>query len=211
MTFQEYLAKTKDIASEEVEILDEMSDKEEWTKIEIRAVKNSMQVLIENSIGKAKRILKYFNCPIVPQKGSDAFEFMYDMGLIEDDVYSTMENAIGLRNAMIHDYMNFNNDILKKVKNNMVFWINARRQHCGRDFAGTVPKLLGVLKHRNRVHINHAKQTFKIVLQANPIAYRAQIIAQMQVARGLNARKNTSHEISPFRVDRMVKSKLKRL
>ena len=115
MTFQEYLAKTKDIANEEVEILDEMSDKEKWTKIEIRAVKNSMQVLVENSVGKAKRILKYFNCPIVPQKGSDAFEFMYDMGLIEDDVYSTMKSAIGLRNAMIHDYMNFNNEILKNV------------------------------------------------------------------------------------------------
>jgi uncharacterized protein YutE (UPF0331/DUF86 family) len=47
-----------------------------------------------------------FNCPIVPQKGSDAFEFMYEMGLIEDEQFSTMKSAIGLRNAMIHDYMN---------------------------------------------------------------------------------------------------------
>ena len=41
--------------------------------------------------------------PVVPQKGSDAFEFMYDMGLIEDEQFSTMKSAIGLRNAMIHD------------------------------------------------------------------------------------------------------------
>lgn len=115
MTFQEYLDRTKIIANEELEILDEMSKKDSWSKIEIRAVKNSMQVIVENSIGKAKRILKNFDCPIVPQKGSDAFEFMYDMGLIEDELFSTMKSAIGLRNAMIHDYMNFNDKILKNV------------------------------------------------------------------------------------------------
>lgn len=115
MTFQEYLDKSKLIAQEEEDILDEMAKKDVWSKIELRAVKNSMQVVVENSIGKAKRILKYFNCPIVPQKGSDAFEFMYEMGLIEDDIYATMKSAIGLRNAMIHDYMNFNDDILKSV------------------------------------------------------------------------------------------------
>ena len=115
MTFQEYLDKTKLIAQDEEEILCEMSQKDVWSKIEIRAVKNSMQVIVENSIGKAKRILKYFNCPIVPQKGSDAFEFMYEMGLIEDEIYTTMKSAIGLRNAMIHDYMNFNDAILKNV------------------------------------------------------------------------------------------------
>ena len=115
MTFQEYLNNTKTVAKEESEILDEMSKKTQWNKIEIRAVKNSMQVIVENSIGKAKRILKNFDCPIVPQKGSDAFEFMFEMGLIDDEVYSTMKSAIGLRNAMIHDYMNFNDDILKNV------------------------------------------------------------------------------------------------
>ena len=115
MTFQEYLVSTKQVAQEELEILNEMSDKNEWTKIEIRAVKNSMQVIVENSIGKAKRILKYFDCPIVPQKGSDAFTFMYEMGLIEDETYSTMKSAIGLRNAMVHDYMNFNDAVLKSV------------------------------------------------------------------------------------------------
>ena len=115
MTFQEYLDNTKSIAQEELEILDEMSEKTAWSKIEIRAVKNSMQVIVENSIGKAKRILKNFNCPIVPQRGSDAFEFMFEMGLIDDEIYSSMKSAIGLRNAMIHDYINFNDDILKNV------------------------------------------------------------------------------------------------
>ena len=55
MTFQEYLEKTKEVAKEETEILDEMSQKEVWSKVEIRAVKNSMQVIVENAIGKAKQ------------------------------------------------------------------------------------------------------------------------------------------------------------
>jgi len=37
------------------------------------------------------------------------------MGLIDDEMFSTMKSAIGLRNAMIHDYMNFNDAILKSV------------------------------------------------------------------------------------------------
>ena len=115
MTFQEYLEKTKEVAQEELEILDQMSEKEQWSKIEIRAVKNSMQVIVENAIGKAKRILKHYNCPVIAQKGSDAFSFMYEMGLIDDDIYATMKSAIGLRNAMIHDYMNFNDEILMQV------------------------------------------------------------------------------------------------
>ncbi len=115
MTFQEYLDKTKQLAKEEKEILDEMSQKGVWSKVEIRAVKNSMQVIVENAIGKAKRILKHYNCPVIAQKGSDAFSFMYEIGLIDDDTYSTMRSAIGLRNAMIYDYMNFNDDILMQV------------------------------------------------------------------------------------------------
>ncbi len=115
MTFQEYLDRTKEIAKEETEILDEMSQKQFWSKVEIRAVKNSMQVIVENAVGKAKRVLKHYNCPIIAQKGSDAFSFMYEIGLIDDDTYSTMRSAIGLRNAMIHDYMNFNDEILMQV------------------------------------------------------------------------------------------------
>ena len=65
MTFQEYLDKTKQLAKEEKEILDEMSQKGVWSKVEIRAVKNSMQVIVENVIEKAKRILKHYNCPVI--------------------------------------------------------------------------------------------------------------------------------------------------
>ena len=115
MKFQEYLAKTKEIATEEKSILDELSKKDELTKIEIRAAKSSLQTMIENSIGKAKKILKYFNCPVVPARSKNAVTFMYDMDLIDDELYQALIKAIGFRNAMIHDYMQFNEDILKEI------------------------------------------------------------------------------------------------
>ena len=56
MKFQDYLDKTIEIANEEKVILDELSSKDRLSKIEFRAAKSSLQTLIENSIGKAKKI-----------------------------------------------------------------------------------------------------------------------------------------------------------
>lgn len=67
MTFQDYLTKTKSIATEELEVLDLLS-MGNFDKIAIRAAKSSLQVMIEN--------------------------------------------------AMIHDYMTFNNEILIDIVKN---------------------------------------------------------------------------------------------
>ena len=112
MKFQDYLTKTIKIAQIEKDILERLSQRETLNDIEIRAAKNSLQVLIENSIGKAKKTLKHYYCPMIPKSGRDAFSFMYEIGLIEDELYSSMLSAIGFRNALIHDYMNFDDNIL---------------------------------------------------------------------------------------------------
>jgi len=85
MRFQEYLQSTIKVANEEKEILDELSQKEELNKIEIKAAKSSLQTMIENAIDKAKKILKHYNCPIVPVRKADAFIFMHEIGLIDED------------------------------------------------------------------------------------------------------------------------------
>ena len=118
MRFQEYLNKTAEIAEEEKLILDDLSGKKVLNKIEIRAAKSSLQTLIENSIGKAKKILKHYNCPVVPVRGRDAIFFMYEIGLIDDDIYQALTAAVGFRNSMIHDYMKFDENILKEIVKN---------------------------------------------------------------------------------------------
>ena len=123
MRFQEYLNKTAEIAEEEKLILDELSNKEILNKIEIRAAKSSLQTLIENSIGKAKKILKYYDCPVVPVRGRDAIFFMYEIGLIDEDIYQALTGAVGFRNSLIHDYMKFDENILKEIMKNRKYMI----------------------------------------------------------------------------------------
>ena len=115
MNFKEYLNETKRIADEEKEILDLLSSKKILSPIELRAAKNSLQVMIENLIGKTKRILKHYDCPIIPQRSKDALSFLYDVGAIDDEVYKSLSGAIGFRNSMIHDYMKFDPEILYKI------------------------------------------------------------------------------------------------
>lgn len=141
MNFQDYLDKTIEITNEELEVLDLLSSKEIFSNIELRAAKNSMQVIVENSIGKAKRILKTYNCPVIPQSGRDSINFLLDLGLIEDETASGILSAIGLRNAMIHDYMNFNNEILFSV-------IHEKKYQIIIDFLYETPNYSKVQLHR---------------------------------------------------------------
>ncbi len=109
MKFQDYLQKSKNIAIKEINVLNSLK---KFDDIEIRAAKSSLQVLIENFIGKCKRILKYHDCPIVPKRSSDALFFLYEVGVFDEEEYGEFLKMIGFRNAMIHDYMDFNEEIL---------------------------------------------------------------------------------------------------
>lgn len=115
MDFKDYLIVTIELANEEKRILDFLSDKVVLSDIEIRAAKNSLQVMIENLIGKSKRILKNYDCPIIPQRSKDAITILHEVGALEDEIYSSLSNAIGFRNSMIHDYMKFNIEVLYKI------------------------------------------------------------------------------------------------
>jgi len=115
MNFKDYLNSTIKLADEEKNILDILSFQEVLSPIELRAAKNSLQVMIENCIGKSKRILKHYECPIVPQRSRDALDILYEVGALEDEEYQSLSSAIGFRNSMIHDYMKFNDAVLYHI------------------------------------------------------------------------------------------------
>lgn len=115
MNFKDYLVATIELAKEEKKILDILAQKDSLTDIEVRAAKNSLQVMIENLIGKSKRILKQYDCPIIPQRSKDALNILHEVGAIDDELYSSLASAIGFRNSMIHDYMKFNVEVLYKI------------------------------------------------------------------------------------------------
>jgi len=121
MNFKEYLENTQKIATEEKNILDQLSQIDELSPIEIRAAKSSLQVLIENSIRKTKQILKHYNSPIIPQNSKDSIVLLHEIGAIEDDEFYELIGAVGFRNSMIHDYMKFDVDVLFKILNNKTY------------------------------------------------------------------------------------------
>lgn len=49
------------------------------------------------AIGKARRILKQFNCPVVPTRSRDPFVMMHEIGLIDDGMYQVLMRAVGGR------------------------------------------------------------------------------------------------------------------
>ena len=96
---------------EEKEVLDILRSRS-LDKIVIRAAKSSLQTIIENSIGKAKKILQHYHCAVIPNESRDALRILADCEAIDDDTANALFAAVGFRNAMIHDYMTFNQDIL---------------------------------------------------------------------------------------------------
>ena len=75
------------------------------TPLEQGGVLHALQVLVENAIGKAKQLLKARGLS-VPVSGYDAFGALEGLGLIQSQDLADWNAAVGLRNRIVHDYMN---------------------------------------------------------------------------------------------------------
>lgn len=104
-----YQAETARIASEQETLLDQareiLRQGKSLSKLEQNGLLHALQILIENSIGKAKQILKARNVTI-PVSAYDAFSALAGLGEIEATQLATWNAVIGLRNLIVHDYMN---------------------------------------------------------------------------------------------------------
>lgn len=79
------------------------------TPLEQSGVLHALQILIENAIGKAKQWLKASGQP-VPISGYDAFSALASGALIAPADLPSWNAIIGLRNRLVHDYMNIDMD-----------------------------------------------------------------------------------------------------
>jgi len=88
------------------------------TRLEQSGVLHAFQVLIENAIGKAKHTLKYSGCT-VPASAYDTFKELIEQKVIPPADLDQWNAIIGLRNKIVHDYMNLDvRIVLERVKNN---------------------------------------------------------------------------------------------
>jgi len=113
------LAKTRFIATEEKSILDELYQKiilnGTLDGMQSRAAERSLQIMIENLIGRCKKILQHYDSPIIPLSGYDSAEILKNVGFFEEEEFNAMRRLFGFRNAMVHDYMDLDRLIVKAI------------------------------------------------------------------------------------------------
>lgn len=101
-----YQAETARIASQQQRILNEaravLQSGRSLTALEDNGVLHALQILIENAIGK---LLKASGQP-VPVSAQDAFSALASSHLIELEEQASWARIVGLRNRIVHDYMN---------------------------------------------------------------------------------------------------------
>jgi uncharacterized protein YutE (UPF0331/DUF86 family) len=109
MRLELYQAETARIATEQSALLalakQRLVDGLALSPLEQGGVLHALQVLIENAIGKAKQLLKSQD-EAVPVSAYDAFAALARREFISQDQLPAWNAIIGLRNRIVHDYMN---------------------------------------------------------------------------------------------------------
>ena len=113
-----YQQETEKLVERSNEVLKEIHNKlictTELSVIEEQAMLHTLQVLIENAIGKAKHILKAKDKK-VPVSAYELFEHMQKLGLIDTKAQQEWKKIIGLRNTIVHEYMKVNITMIKTI------------------------------------------------------------------------------------------------
>lgn len=109
MRLELYQAETARLAREQSAMLDEARQKlqagQPLRLLEQSGILHALQVLIENAIGKAKHTLKAAAEP-VPASAYDAFSSLVRIGALPVGELPKWNDVIGIRNRIVHDYMN---------------------------------------------------------------------------------------------------------
>lgn len=104
-----YQAETALIAQEQSSLLDEarmiLLKGDSLSRLEQNGVLHAIQVLVENAVGKAKQLIKTTGKQ-VPLSAYDSFLCLSELGFVKSSDLSVWNAAIGLRNRIMHDYMN---------------------------------------------------------------------------------------------------------
>jgi uncharacterized protein YutE (UPF0331/DUF86 family) len=118
MRLELYQQETERLASDLQAMLDAVSHRlhqqQMLSALEQAGVLHALQVLTENAIGKAKVWIKQRQLP-VPVSAYDAFAQLHREKIIDDEALRNWTAAIGLRNRIVHDYLNVDMSIIESL------------------------------------------------------------------------------------------------
>lgn len=83
-------------------------------ELEWNGAEHALQLLIENAIGKAKHLLRLHG-QTPPVSAYDAFCALERMGFLREADVERWGKAIGMRNAIVHEYLNIDRGLVRKV------------------------------------------------------------------------------------------------
>ena len=115
MQLDVYLQETANNAAKQKIILEaakqQLHFNKQLTPLEFSGVLHAIQVAIENAIGKAKHLQRYHGKP-VSVNAYDALQSLADTGVIASTDLDAWRRIIGMRNRIVHDYMNLDTRIV---------------------------------------------------------------------------------------------------
>lgn len=85
-----------------------------FSALEYGGILHALQTLAENAIGKAKQLCRHHG-GVVPPNAYDAFLQLQTLGLVSADQLVSWRNIIGLRNRIVHDYLNVDSLVIYDV------------------------------------------------------------------------------------------------
>ncbi len=85
-----------------------------FSALEYGGILHALQTLAENAIGKAKQLCRHHG-GVVPPNAYDAFLQLQTLGLVSADQVVLWRNVIGLRNRIVHDYLNVDSLVIYDV------------------------------------------------------------------------------------------------
>jgi len=109
--------------NESVEDLDtiyEILKDRSWTRVERKGAERLLQTLVEACIGVSKHWLKQQN-KILPTDAYAVFEKLMDLQLISTDDAEEWQKIIGMRNAIVHDYLNLDEKVIRAIVVNKMY------------------------------------------------------------------------------------------
>lgn len=124
-----YQKETALIAQEQSSLLDEARERltagASLSRLEQNGILHAIQVLVENAVGKAKQLLKAAEKQ-VPLSAYDSFIGLANLGIIDENDLPAWNAAIGLRNRIVHDYMNIDmTRVLELVRSGQYQFVTA--------------------------------------------------------------------------------------
>lgn len=106
--YEAYVYSVREQMEQHLDALDELRALQAQAPLPFKdrnSVERSLQVLVEIAIGCCKHYLRQRGKP-VPSEARAAIERVYELtGLTDPDIH-ILRGAIGMRNAIVHDYLN---------------------------------------------------------------------------------------------------------